>query len=314
MKHEAKKEEKSFPQNKYILTQIKRKPPKQPTTIGFQKCEEHRKELSLYCKEPDCGKPICRLCLGKHHKKHDIIAIEEQGKEVLMRDLMRIDMNLGTKVEMILQAKKNIGERTKSTIEEIKRKKEEFDRHFQKMIKEAEGQSRLQSMLIDDEISAMYSNIQLLRSLRQNIQNEEEISHEEIISSREAIRGIIENINANLSGERSFEYPVVSLFGCFVEEFLGDVTQEEITIPMPDLHTEMKEQVIPKNITNAAELNCTSKLLHVTTPPNQSENVPILFIFLVKKRNKRIIKYFSRNGYDSQKRSLDEKLCTYLNP
>ena len=255
-KHEAKKEEKSFPQNKYILAQIKRKPSKQPTTIEFEKCEEHGKELSLYCKEPDCGKIICRLCLGKHHKRHNVIAIEEQRKDVLMRDLARIDLNLGTKVEMISEAKKNIGERTQSVIDKIKKKKEEFDRHFEKIIKEVEGQNELQNMLIKDEVSAMNSNLELIRSLRQNIENEEDISHEEIMNSRETVKGIIENIDANLSGERSFQYPVVSLDGCSVEEFPGDVTQDEITVSLPNVEKQM-EKLIPGTISNASELRCT---------------------------------------------------------
>ena len=260
-KHEAKKDEKSLPQNKYILTQIKRKSShEQPTVHKFQKCIDHRKELSnLFCREPGCGMPICRLCLRKHHKKHDVIHIEEQEKEVLMTDLMRIDMNLGIKVELMLQAKKNIGERTQSVIEEIQKKKEEFDRHFEKMIKEAEGQNKLQNMLIDDEVSAMNSNIELLRSLRQNFENEEEISHEEIMNNQETVRGIFENINVNLSGERSFGYPVITMGGSSAEEFLGEVTQDEITVCLPDVLKQIEAQLIPSAIKDATELKCTGK-------------------------------------------------------
>ena len=47
-------------------------------------------------------------------QKHDVINIEKQEKDVLIRNLMRTDMNLGIKMEMMSQAKKNIGERTKS--------------------------------------------------------------------------------------------------------------------------------------------------------------------------------------------------------
>ena len=254
-KHKAKKEQKSFPQNKYILTQIKRKSSQeQPPAHEFQKCEEHGKELRLFCKEPDCEKPICRLCLRKHHKGHIIVAIEEQEKEELMEGLMRIYMNLGTKVEMMSQAKKNIGDRTKSVIEEIKKKKEEFDRHCEMMIKEVEGQNKLQNLLIDDEVSAMNSNLELLRSLKQNIEKEEEISHVEILNRQDTVKGIIENINAKLSGERLFEYPVIPMGGFYAHEFLGEVTQDKITISLPK---HMEGILIPRVIKDATEVQCT---------------------------------------------------------
>ena len=257
-KHEAKKEEKSFPQNKYILTQMKRKSAQeQPKAHEFQKCLYHVKELSnLFCKEPGCRKPICRLCLIKNHKKHDVIDIEECKKEVLMKDLIRTCKNLETKVEMMSQTKETIGERTKSAIEEIKQKKEEFDRHFEKMTTEAEEQNRLQNLLISDEISAMNSNLELLKSLRQNIENEEEISHEEIFNSQETVTGIVENINVNLSGERSFGYPAVSLDRCSIQEFLGEVTREEITVSLPDLQKRIDGQLVPRAIKDATELKC----------------------------------------------------------
>ena len=111
-------------------------------------------------------------------------------------------------------------------------------------------------MLIDVEILAMNSNIELLRSLRQNIQNEEEISHEEFMSSQETVREIIENINANLSGERTFEYPVVTMGGLSAEEILGEVAQDEITISIPDPQKQVEEQLIPRAIKDATELKC----------------------------------------------------------
>ena len=258
-KHEAKKEEKSFPQSKYILTEIKRKSTQeQPKSHEFYKCEEHGKELrNLFCEEPGCGMPICRLCLTKHHKKHNIIHIEVQEKDSVMRDFMRTDTNLKTGVEMLSQTKKNIGERTQSVIEKIKKKKEEFDRYCEMMIKEVEGRNRLQNMHIDDEVSAMNSNLDLLRSLRQNIENEEEISHEEIMNSEETVRGIIENINANLSGKRSFECPVITIAESSAEEILGDVTQDKVTVSLPDIPKQIEGQLVPRAIKDATELKCT---------------------------------------------------------
>ena len=103
----------------------------------------------------------------------------------------------------------------------------------------------------------MNSNIELLRSLRQNIQNEEEISHEEFMSNQETVREIIENINVNLSsGERSFKYPVINMSGLSAEEILGEITQDEIAISMPDLQKQIEALLIPRAIKDATELKC----------------------------------------------------------
>ena len=66
-KHEAPREEKSFPQNKYLLIQVKKKSGNEgkvkPDREKKERCEEHRKELVLFCNEPECKKPICLVCL-----------------------------------------------------------------------------------------------------------------------------------------------------------------------------------------------------------------------------------------------------------
>ena len=64
-KHDAKNEEKSFPQNKYLLMQIKRKPinvrVRKAQRSNKEICVEHKRELVLFCKEPECLKPVCLL-------------------------------------------------------------------------------------------------------------------------------------------------------------------------------------------------------------------------------------------------------------
>ena len=263
-KHEAKSEEKSFPQNKYLLNQIRKKSNELPSTPSqFETCEQHGEESNLFCTETKCRRAICRLCLRKQHKGHIAFPIEDHEKDILIQNLEKIKKNLATKVEMISAAQKNIEDSTKVVMEEIQKQKEEFNRHFEKMIKEIEEQNKLQSINMDKEISAMNSNIDLLKSLEQNIEKEEEISHEDIINNQETIRGIIENVNVNLSGERSFRFPVASLGQSSVGEILGGVTREEITISMPDLQRQIEEPTIPRAITNSSELKCTGKFYFV---------------------------------------------------
>ena len=78
----------------------------------------------------------------------------------------------------------------------------------------------------------MNLNLELLKSLREDIENKEEMSHE--ANNEITVRGIIKNINVNLdlSGERSFGYRVVSLGRSSAEEVLGGVTREEITLDL----------------------------------------------------------------------------------
>ena len=79
-KHDARNKEKSFPQNKYLLIQINRKPTEtrelQSERREKELCEEHGKVVVLFCKETGCQKPICVLCFKKYHKRHDIIDVD----------------------------------------------------------------------------------------------------------------------------------------------------------------------------------------------------------------------------------------------
>ena len=256
-KHEAKNEEKSFPQNKYILTQIKRKSAEeQPKAHEFQKCEVHGKDLNLFCLDPECNVPICRTCLKNLHKKHEITEIEDQEKEVLMNEVIKIKKNLEAKVKIISTAKKDIVDRTNAVVADLKKIISRID----KMINDVEGQIRLEKIHIDDELSAINSNIDLLSSIQQNIEDEEDISYEGIMNHRDTVAGVSEHNTENLSGVRSFSYPVLIADRSFAEELLGRVKIEEITTSLPEpenlSHAEIKE-ILPRTITNAPQLKYT---------------------------------------------------------
>ena len=264
--HEATNKEKSFPQNKYLLTQIKMKlSQERPKVHKFQKCEEHGKELSLFCLDPECKKPICRNCLRKEHKKHEITDIEDQEKDALMNEVMKIKMNLEAKVNIILTAKKDITERTNTVVADLKKTKEEIVSRIDNMIKEVESQNRLENMHIDDEVSVMNSNIELLSGIQQNIEDEEDMSYEEIMNHRDTVAGINEHNTENLSGVRSFGYPVLFLDKSPEEHTLGTIRAEEISISLPEpkqlSHEEMCK--IP-TITNASQLKCSGMLFCLT--------------------------------------------------
>ena len=261
-KHEAKNEEKSFPQNKYILTLIKRKSTQeQPKAHEFQKCEEHGKELNLFCLDPECKKPICRNCLRKEHKKHEITDIEDQEKDALMNEVMKIKMNLEAKVNIISTAKKDITERTNAVIADLKKKKEAIVSRIDKIISEAEGQNRLENIHIDDELSAMNSNIELLSSIQQNIEDEEDMSYEGIMSHRDTVTGVSEHNTKNLSGARSFRYPVLFVDKSSADVTLGTVKTEEISITLPEPERLSLEDIHKISaIPNASQLKCSGIL------------------------------------------------------
>ena len=73
--HPARNGAKSFPQNKYILNNLKRQGNKQGTYAGetSETCELHGQRLMFYCKK--CEQIICPACIIVKHQEHNVIDV-----------------------------------------------------------------------------------------------------------------------------------------------------------------------------------------------------------------------------------------------
>ena len=124
----------SFPQNKYIISHIRRSAKDQ---IGdVECCREHRKEASFYCKEVGCQKVICNTCLVKLHKFHDIVDIHEElneQQELLENKVKTLKVILETKMAVALAAKAKAEESFNCSLRKINSRREEIIELFDQM-------------------------------------------------------------------------------------------------------------------------------------------------------------------------------------
>ena len=249
--HSVEKKEKSFPQNKYLLVQIRRR---EEETNGNEKCKSHGKELNVFC--TICQENICISCVRKDHEGHDWIEIEEREKEALVHEVTNIRKNLEAKVEMISKVAKDIAEKTDSCVKKLKI----IEEHVAKMIEEAERQGKETTHQAEKELSAMKANIEHFRSIQDDIADDT-TDYETIRQHRETVRQIIDNNQANLTGRRCYQFPVLKLSQPHPKETFGRINRGEISLMLPgcqSLGTTLTAQ-LPRRIVRASELKCTGK-------------------------------------------------------
>ena len=259
-KHEAKNKEESFPQNKYMVMLIKRKSSEELMPPEFQKCEDHGKELNMFCLEPQCNKPICRTCLRTQHKRHDVTEMEEMQKEILMKKVADVQVNLEAKMKMYCEVNKNIDNKPKMAVEAIKNKKEETVKYFDRVTKKTEEICERESFRIGVELLTLNANLDSIKCVRVNIENEDTLSHKELMNHQEKVEVIVENNKTHYSGVKSFGFPLFTSDLHSTEENCGSVAKEEVIITLPEseqLGPANTFDKLPRIITNASELKCS---------------------------------------------------------
>ena len=130
-----------------------------------ERCEEHRKELDLFCREPGCQKPICVSCFDQH-RSHDIQNVSEDIKNNLIYEMDILIKNLESKIQLGFVLKKDVSMKTKECVAKIVRKKEELFDHINNMIAEAARKEKETTDHVDDAISNMNEILALLCNMK----------------------------------------------------------------------------------------------------------------------------------------------------
>ena len=108
----------SFPQNKYILNNL-RKNTQQDDSENYEMCTAHRKKKFFYCK--GCKVVLCPVCILQKHQGHNIIDIFREQTNVanLIDDLNKYKGKL-------LAAREDVNEECTANITKLKKKRLEL--------------------------------------------------------------------------------------------------------------------------------------------------------------------------------------------
>ena len=122
-KHAANKGVKSFSQNKYIITYLKRELiHKKSENDG---CPEHKLKIVLFCKDAKCQKGICPMCMSEKHLTHQVANILDEEKRILYEKLNPPLETLNCYNDTIMKAKQQIEEDCEDKIKLLMERKQE---------------------------------------------------------------------------------------------------------------------------------------------------------------------------------------------
>ena len=255
--HDADMEAKSFPQNKYLLKQVKKKSPEDVSTHTDELCEEHQYELILFCLEGSCQRAICISCLNEKHRRHDVTGIECGQREVLAKNASIIERNLKNKLAVLSAAKSDVKVKAEACKLGLKKRKEEIDKQFEKMAKEIDLKENEMNKSIDAQKEALNDNIQFLVSLKNTAEETGVASTKETAATKfEMMMEMKENINSNLSGDRHFSSLNYEA-GEPISALVGNFGEDRITIHLPVITEPITSgSVVMRNLTDALQLKC----------------------------------------------------------
>ena len=198
--HCATNDFKSFPQNKYIVSNIRR-------NEQIETCDVHNREICVFCEKEDCQKPICIVCMATEHKDHkmkDFMQVKEEVRESLSNKAKLIGQNLAIKKEGLETAEGLVDEKLKHCLQKIKRRKEEQIKFFDDMMQEASIKVEKTKRSIRKDIKVFCEGIQYITKINENIYQSR---YQGLVSCKEAIL----NMEKNKLGEKldfeTYHYP-----------------------------------------------------------------------------------------------------------
>ena len=243
-KHVAVDGVKTFPQNKYILTNIRRK---QHPSEDFDddsseekiaKCPEHGKDIILYCKRLDCQKPICQACITRYHRGHDVVDIDEVKKEVkgiLLSKMKLAKEDLQRKRSKISSARTETESKMEQCISLLNAKKEEILKQVSEKFDNMIGKAKLQKFSTYANTSKELKTIDELEELLDDIVIEQNADNVQLAGHLSKVVEITGRVEADLSGTKKYpfsEYTEDKRNPVDVDQLFGILTTGEDTVKL----------------------------------------------------------------------------------
>ena len=249
--YEAENRENSFPQNMYLLIQIRSSVLRDGNSRDDSKrCEEHEKELNLFCREPGCQKPICVSCFD-HHRTH-------------VCEMDMLIKNLKSRIILGSDLKEDVSLKTERCVAKILRKKEELLDHINNIIAEVERKKQETTNHIDDAISNMNKKLTLLCSMKQQFESVQGMNPGELKNYQERFRAMAEQ-NYDLTDAELFWHPAFIDGQASMEDAVGTVTEiTELTSEQKEISWALNENALGSKATefvNAEKIKCTGDSL-----------------------------------------------------
>ena len=202
-------EVKTFPQNKYILANVRRKEADTGKNVQTSEtlplCERHGKELLLYCVENECLISICLTCLSKHHRGHDVVEIEVAKREALFKKIDFVK-DLKERKGNILKVKKNIEEDNMECVKKMTARKKELiqkiNQRYEQML--AEVKQKGKNDHFTEELTIIEEHLNLLKNVEDNV-DKEIITQEEIKATMETVTSLEESIEDQIPSKVEYK-------------------------------------------------------------------------------------------------------------
>ena len=203
--HAAPKGEVTFPQNKYIVSHLRKnkiEDVEKARLVGvkFQICKTHGRDMSLFCKEKGCQTPICSLCLLQSHKSHtieDIVEVQAQESDKLSAKIKILRGDLQSYKNKMEVLKKDMEDKHSECKARIDEAKEEMEKLYEALYAEAEDHRNKQLREMDEKIASVSERLIILDSVKEN--TDKDTQYTEIASRRKKVQDVTDSLLGNMT-------------------------------------------------------------------------------------------------------------------
>ena len=167
--HEASKGKESFPENKYILACLRNK------ICKFDRCQEHDREMSMFCKDAACEKPICSLCLIQDHNQHltcDIVKEQEVLAGKICEGAESSSQRLQLYKENVESLQKEIRDKFDDLENKIEAQKKQMNDLYDNLIKAANEQMEKQTNELGKKANNAEEEVDHFKEIRKRVRKD----------------------------------------------------------------------------------------------------------------------------------------------